>query len=377
MEIAFDAKRIFHNGTGLGNYSRTLVHNLSRMYPEHNLHLCTPELSDHAYALPFCEPPFNHLIPQGNTPGSWWRTMGMAKDLANSGIQLFHGLSNELPSGLASKKIASVVSIHDLLFLDFPGDYKWMDRQIYKHKFSKACERADKVIAISQATKEKIINYFQTPEEKVEVIYQAVNPFFAAESPEVLKTTVRSKWDLHYGFILFVSALSPRKNILGVLKALRMMKKPPTLVAVGQGSNKEAREYATKHNLPVVFTGSISNAELRALYQQCDLFIYPSLGEGFGIPVIEAMMSRAPVITSKISSMPEAAGDAAYLVDPYDSEDISHAIQLMLDKPELRDEFVQRGLEQIKNFTIEKCTEPVLKVYEQLVGNSEMKLVAV
>lgn len=347
------------------------------MYPAHNLHLCTPELSDHAYALPFCEPPFHHMVPQGKTPGSWWRTMGMAKDLANSGIQVFHGLSNELPSGLSSKKIASVVSIHDLLFLDFPGDYKWMDRQIYKHKFSKACERADKIIAISQATKDKIINYFQTPEEKVEVIYQAVNPFFAAESPEVLKTTVRSKWDLHYGFILFVSALSPRKNILGVLRALRMLKKPPTLVAVGQGNNKEAREYATKHKLPVVFTGSISNAELRALYQQCDLFIYPSLGEGFGIPVIEAMMSRAPVITSKISSMPEAAGDAAYLVDPYDPEDISHAIQLMLDKPELRDEFVQRGFEQIKNFTIEKCTAPVIKVYEQLVGDSKMELIAV
>jgi glycosyltransferase involved in cell wall biosynthesis len=212
MEIAFDAKRIFHNGTGLGNYSRTLVHNLSRMYPEHNLHLCTPELSDNTYALPFCDAPFNHMIPQGNTPGSWWRTMGMAKDLSSAGIQLFHGLINELPSGLAAKKIASVVSIHDLLFLDFPGDYKWMDRQIYKHKFSKACERADKVIAISQATKDKIINYFHTPEEKVEVIYQAVNPFYAAESPEVLKTTVRSKWDLHYGFILFVSALSPRKK---------------------------------------------------------------------------------------------------------------------------------------------------------------------
>jgi len=366
MNIAFDAKRVFHNSTGLGNYSRTLLTNLTTMHSDNEYFLCTPELSDHPFALNFCEAPYQHILPPKNTPGAWWRSLGIAKDLSKKNIQVFHGLSNELPAGLATRNIPSVVSMHDLLFMDFPGDYKWMDRQIYKHKFSKACERADKVIAISNATKDKLVNYFNVKEEKIEVIYQAVNPFYASESPDVLKTTVRAKWDIKEEFILFVSALSPRKNIMGLLKAMQTMKKPPLLVAVGYGNPKKARDFARKNKLPVIFTGSISNAELRALYQQAKIFIYPSLGEGFGIPIVEAMMSRTPIITSNISSMPEVAGHAALLVDPSHPESIGAAILQLWHDESLCNDLIKAGAEQMKKFSYEKCTEPVMKIYREL-----------
>jgi len=366
MNIAYDAKRVFHNSTGLGNYSRTLLTNLATMYSEHEYYLCTPELSDHPFALNYCEVPYRHIIPAKNTPGAWWRSLGIAKDLAKNNIQIFHGLSNELPAGLAARNIPSVVSMHDLLFMDFPGDYKWMDRQIYRHKFSKACERANKVIAISNATKDKLVNYFKVKEEKIEVVYQAVNPFYASESPQVLKTTVRAKWDIREEFILFVSALSPRKNIMGLLKALQTMKKPPLLIAVGYGNPKKAKEFARKNRIPVIFTGSISNAELRALYQQAKMFVYPSLGEGFGIPIVEAMMSRTPIITSNISSMPEVAGHAAILVDPNDPENIATAIRQLFDNEALCNDLINAGMEQMKKFSYEECTAPVMRIYEEL-----------
>jgi glycosyltransferase involved in cell wall biosynthesis len=374
INIAFDAKRVFHNHTGLGNYSRTLINNLVQMYPENNYLLATPSLTDHPYALPYLEPPFQHLLPGSKTPGSWWRSISMARDLAKEKVQIYHGLSNELPNGLKQKNIPQVVSIHDLLFIEFPGDYKWVDRKIYKMKFSAACEKADKIIAISHSTKSQIINHFDVPEEKVSVVYQAINPFFESSSPDVLKTTVRSKWEIKQEFGLFVSAYSPRKNLQGVLKAMKTMKRPPLLVVVGQGYTKPIKQYIAYNKLPVIFTGPISNAELRALYQQCSFFIYPSLGEGFGIPVVEAMMSGAPVITSNISSMPEAAGNAAYLIDPYEPEHIAQAMLEVMEDEFLREDLIHKGHYQATRFTSENCTEPVMKIYQELTGITQLKM---
>ena len=367
MHLAFDAKRIFHNSTGLGNYSRTTVQNLKTLFPENKYFLITPDISDHNYALPFLEKDYIVIKSSIKGAGALWRTLGVSSDLIKHNVHIYHGLSNELPAGLQSKRIRSVVTIHDLLFLDFPADYKWADRKIYRLKFQRACEKANKVIAISHATKEKIVDYFKIPEDKISVIYQAVNPFYSAESPEVIKATVRRKWDIHYGFMLFVSANSPRKNIMGVLKSLSLLKDIPPLVVVGPGKFTEAREYAKKHKLSVVFTGRISNAELRALYQQCALLIYPSLGEGFGIPIVEAMMSKAPVITSHLSSMPEAGGDAAYYIDPYDPDSIASGIMDLLDHPEKRDEHIQKSFAQVKQFEASKCTEPLVKLYQSLI----------
>jgi glycosyltransferase involved in cell wall biosynthesis len=367
MQIAFDAKRVFHNQTGLGNYSRTLISNLQELFPEHTYFLCTPEISENSYALPFSACPYEIITAGRKRPRVLWRSNGIIKDLKKHKIQIYHGLSNELPRAISDSGIRSVVTIHDLLFLDFPGDYKWTDRQIYKQKFEKACKNSDVIIAISLATKERIMHYFKVKEEKIKVVYQSVNPFFKNPSPNIILETVKKKWDLDCEFILFVSALSPRKNLMGLLKALALIPENIPLVVVGPGKYKSEQDFAVKHGIPVTFTGSVSNAELRALYRLSTLFVYPSLGEGFGIPIVEAMMSGTPVLTSGLSSMREAGGKAAEYADPFEEEDLAYKIKHLFHDVSYRNNMIQKGFEHIKIFEKEACTVPLMETYKELL----------
>lgn len=179
MNIAFDAKRAFSNSTGLGHYSRTLIRSLSEFFPEHEYFLCAPKLSNrfdvanlkHTYAV----------TPQ-HFPSSVftavWRSSWVKKDLQQLKIDLYHGLSNEIPMGIEKTGIKSVVTIHDLIFERFPGQYNKIDVQIYRKKFRYACKHADRIIAISEQTKNDIIQFYKIPENKITVCYQSCNEAF-------------------------------------------------------------------------------------------------------------------------------------------------------------------------------------------------------
>ena len=178
MNIGFDAKRAYHNRTGLGHYSRTLVNSLSQYYPEHQYYLFNPKPSS---LFKIDGNNIHEVLPQnfaGKLFPSAWRSSWVKKDLQRIGIDLYHGLSHEIPIGIQHTGIKSVVTIHDLVHERYPEQYNPVDIKIYTKKFRNACEHAHKVIATSRQTKEDIIEFYKTPEEKIVVCYQSCNPAF-------------------------------------------------------------------------------------------------------------------------------------------------------------------------------------------------------
>jgi glycosyltransferase involved in cell wall biosynthesis len=178
MELGFDAKRLFCNFTGLGNYSRTLLKNLAKYYPEHDFHLYTPGIRHNSDTNPFLEEQtYNVHLPDGRFK-KLWRSWSVVNDMQKDRIELFHGLSHEIPLRIRKTGIRSVVSIHDLIFKIYPETYPVLDRKIYDLKFGYACRNADRIIAISESTKRDIIKFYKIDEGRIDVSYQACNPLF-------------------------------------------------------------------------------------------------------------------------------------------------------------------------------------------------------
>jgi len=332
MNIGFDAKRLYNNYTGLGNHSRTTIDILTDYFHENAYFLYTPkikqnEISDHYLNKEYCKT----IMPQGFLKGGIWRTFGLSKDINRENIDLFHGLSNELPVGL---KVPSVVTIHDVAFRTFPDMYHWIDRQIYDLKWKYACENADRIIAISECTKRDIIKYYDVKPEKIDVVYQPVAPRFYELQDESRNTDG--------DFMLYVGSINSRKNLLGVVKAIEMLPKdlqiPLIVVGGGRGYKAEVQKYIAEHHLEQLIqfpSKRIDDSELHNLYCKAKVFVYPSFYEGFGLPVVEALLSGCPVVTSNVSSLPEAGGPYSLKVNPTSIDDISQKIQQVLTDTEL------------------------------------------
>lgn len=331
MKIGFDAKRIFFNSTGLGNYSRTLVSNYRQYVQQENLFLFTQR------ETPKIDINFDvkgyHVIKGPNH--IFWRFKGITQEIEKHKINLYHGLSNELPMGIQDiGKLKKVVTIHDLIFMKFPEFYSLSDRYIYHEKSKRACRSADSIIAISESTKQDIIAFYGIPDKKIEVLYQACDDvFYSVEGnssglPELIKKAKRP-------YFLFVGSHSKRKNLISVIKALAEIPESirPLLVISGSELPQKAKlnNLISNHQLQrdIVFLGFIDNLSLKAVYENAAFLIYPSLYEGFGLPIVEAMLSGTQVVTSNISSMPEAALGGAHLIDPLSLNDIkSHILNV-------------------------------------------------
>lgn len=383
MNIGFDAKRAFHNTTGLGNYSRTLIAGLAQFYPQHQYFLFNPKPSKK-----FSKPPFENVhevLPGGfvsKTLSSLWRSKWVVKDLQKAGIQLYHGLSHEIPVGIEKTSIPSVVTIHDLIFERYPEQFSKIDVQIYRKKFRYACQHANRIIAISKQTKQDIVEMYGIDAGKIDICYQSCDPAFAQQVDEKKKELIRKKFDLPSSFFLYVGSIIERKNLLNICKALQLMPELPVpLVVIGDGKayKNEVKAYIAKHNLVhrVIFlseTHAVGKdaSTLAAIYQMSLALIYPSFFEGFGIPVLEALWSRVPVITSATSCLPETGGDAALYVDPSSAEQIARAMQSVYTDASLREQMIAKGLQHAQNFTLENCTKQVMDVYKKLVNGGSI-----
>lgn len=372
LRFGYDAKRLFNNFTGLGNYSRTLLKNLSYYYPDHAYFLFSPKIERKADTKFFTssasfspQAPLRYARPL-------WRTYTIRYALKRHKIQLYHGLSNELPIGIHSTKIKSVVTIHDLVFKQRPEYYPWLDRKIYDFKFRYACEHADSIVAISESTKTDIVNFYGIAPKKIKVIYQSCDERFLQEKSPKLIEQILAKYNLPAEFMLYVGTISERKNLMGIVQAMAQL--PPSmripLVVIGQGKEykNQVLEFLNKENLQdrVIFT-QVSNDDLPAIFQKARIFLYPSRVEGFGIPVIEALFSRTPVISSNVSSLPEAAGPASWLVDPEDPSQITAGIERILGDDAFRQNMVKVGLEYAQNFRGEVVTEEMMDLYTDLL----------
>jgi glycosyltransferase involved in cell wall biosynthesis len=373
FKIGFDAKRLFNNYTGLGNYSRTLVKNLATYYPEHSYFLFSPSLKDNEETHNFLNSPFYNVCSPKHGPKAYWRSIGVKKALKKYQIQLYHGLSHEIPLGIQKTGIKSVVTIHDLVFKKYPELYQPIDRRIYDLKFSYACKHADKIIAISESTKQDIIKYYETPPEKIEVIYQSCHERFMQEKSEKILDQISQKYQLPQNFLFYVGSIIERKNLLGIVKAIQQLpsdlKLPLVVVGKGMAYKSVVQKYIVKNGMEkwVKFV-EVDPEDLPAFYQKASIFIYPSIYEGFGIPVLEALFSQTPVITSNVSSLPEAGGPHSCLIDPNKPEEIAHGIQTILTDEDLRKKMIQKSFEYAQMFQGDKLTAQLLNLYQKVIA---------
>jgi glycosyltransferase involved in cell wall biosynthesis len=370
MKIGFDAKRAYLNRSGLGNYSRTLISQLCLRFPENEYFLFHP--GGEAVALNF--PPAKSITVNPSSFlnrkfSSYWRSVSQGSDIAKQGIDLFHGLSNELPLDIRKSGAVSVVTVHDLIFLRYPGLYKFTDRLIYKSKFYQSCKRADAVVAISEQTKTDIIEFLGIEPAKVHVVYQGCNPLFYNSADEKTCELIRKKYGLPENYILYVGTIEERKNLLQLVKAKHIYGIGNPLVVVGGHTPymNRVQEYIGQNKMTdVMFLRNIQQEELPVFYQMADLFVYPSSFEGFGIPILEALNSGTPVVTGKGGCLEETGGENSLYVNPLDPEEIADAIKRILSDANLRERMTAAGKQHALNFREERTAGEMMKLYLSL-----------
>lgn len=371
MRIAFDAKRIVANGTGLGSYGRTLINALAVERPTDQFLLYAPDQGRDDLRCQIIERPNVSLVYPSRKPfpfyKSYWRSKGIVKQLQHDGIDVFHGLSGELPIGLKAAGIRGIVTIHDLIFLRHPAFYHWIDTKIYARKFHQTLREADRIIAISECTKRDILYYGDFPADRIDVIYQSCGTRFAEKASETFKQKVKEKYQLPERFLLFVGTIEVRKNALLAVKALRQLPDDLSLVLVGRPTDyvKTLLSYIKQNGLQhrVCFLHGVPNEDLPSVYQQAEAFVYPSRYEGFGIPIIEAIQSGLPVVAATGSCLEEAGGPDCLYVHPDDAEGMAKAVLSAIKE---RKERVERSREYIRRFENQNVAQQVLKEYSRL-----------
>jgi len=369
MRIGYDAKRLFSNFTGLGNYSRTLVQRIYQQYPQNQYFLYSPKITKHRRTNYFLDNQFKVISPKFGFKNIWRQT-GIAKRFSKDQLDIYHGLSAELPQIPKQTNTKTVVTIHDLLWRTFPKQYAAVDRNIYDKKAKYACQQADQIIAISQQTKRDIIASYGIDEEKVEVIYQGYSPIFDHLHTTEERESITTAHGLPKQYLLYVGSIIERKNVLKILKALPFLKGVPPLVIIGGGSGRyynSVKHLSNKLGKQVIWLKDVPFSQFPAIYQGAAMMIYPSIAEGFGIPIVEALASETPVITSNHSCLPEAAGQESIRLDVVEPETIAQAIDRLLVDSSKRKRMIAAGKTHVKKFSNEQHAKHVMFTYRQML----------
>jgi glycosyltransferase involved in cell wall biosynthesis len=377
MKIGYDAKRAFNNKSGLGNYSRNLIKHIIKNNPTEDYYLFSSETE--RYKLQdFIEKKSNiHLIgPQGfwaREFPAWWRSYSISKVANNLKLDIYHGLSSELPLNSDQMHAKKIVTVHDLIFMRYPEFYNPADSKMYTLKTKKSCLLADAVVAVSEQTKSDLIELLDIPKEKIHVIYQSCDENFF--HPHDFTTNDHSPEKLlPEEYILYVGTVEQRKNLLALIKAIHELDKTMkvNLVVVGKETTyaKEVSSYVEKFGLEkrVIFMKSINNSLMPLIYRKAKAFVYPSLYEGFGIPILEALASKVPVITSRGGCFPESAGPGSIFVEPNNEDELADAIRLVLGDENKRQEMISIGYNYAQQFTPEICAYNMFNLYKKICG---------
>lgn len=371
MNIGFDAKRAFNNLTGLGNYSRTLISGLAEHFPDNRYVLFTPSIRLHPFQN---QQNISIVKPEGlHQYLKWyWRSFFLSAEQKKAGLQIYHGLSNELPFGKSAETVKQIVTIHDLIFLKYPQYYPFVDRRIYETKVRHSCEVADKIIAISEQTKRDIVAWLPDVENKIEVVYQGCGARFQKPIQQDELIQVKKELALPEKYILYVGAIAERKNILTLVKAYAQIahETDAHLVLAGDGGSykEQVKKLVQKFGLEnrVCFIESIESEDMPALYRLASLFVYPSIYEGFGIPIIEALFSEVPVITTQGGCFPEAGGPHSHYVDTSNIDALAQAIREVLINQSLREKRIQEGKNYVQKFRSDVVAKRMMEVYREL-----------
>jgi glycosyltransferase involved in cell wall biosynthesis len=375
MKIGFDAKRAYQNFTGLGNYSRDLIEHLIKNYSENEYILFAPKDSENS-RLDFLNKFDNTytVFPQNKLNKTFkglWRTINMEKSIIKNDVDIYHGLSNEIPR-VKNKKIPYIVTIHDLIFKRFPRNYRSIDRKTYNIKYKYAVKHADLTIAISEQTKEDIVEFYNIKPETIKVIYQTCHENFRKKYSNEAIEIAKTKFKLPKEFILNVGTIETRKNLISIINAMSVMKIDVPLVVVGKKTQymnflKIQMKKINFDSKKILFLEDVSIDELPIIYSLSSLFLYPSLFEGFGIPILEALYCKTPVISSKGSCFQEAGGDFSKYIDSENKEEFAFQIEECLTNNKLRESMIKEGLKHAENFQPNKISKQLIDVYESLV----------
>ena len=374
LTIGYDAKRAVSNGTGLGNYCRTLLNDLGTIDTTDSFRLYVPDLGrddlrsqlDMPRNMSFVTPA-NKLVKPLR---SLWRIKGIVNDLKRDSVDIYHGLTGELPLGLSEAGIKSVVTIHDLIFMRCPEYYNPVDVAIYKWKFRNTCKQADRIIAISECTRRDIMELGEIDDSRIDVVYQSCDTRFRQQVSPEQKQDVRARYSLPKRYVLFVGTIEERKNALLAAQALPYLSDEIHLVLVGRQTAyaKTITSFARQNGLAnrIHMLSGVPTSDLYAIYQQAECFVYPSRYEGFGIPVIEAIQSRLPVIACTGSCLEEAGGPDNVYVDPDEPQEMAMAIKSITDNPDAARQIVTRSLDYIRRFENGNVAQEMLNVYRSL-----------
>ncbi|MDH3649509.1 MAG: glycosyltransferase family 4 protein [Saprospiraceae bacterium] len=367
MRVGFDAKRLFFNDTGLGVYSRLLVRQLATKYPSHQYILFSANAQKSAYYRHFSD-----LDIVGNSLPVY-RSWRMSSDIHRTNCDVFHGLSHELPLGLKKTRVKSIVTIHDLIFEHYPDLYPFIDRTIYRWKWKHSCHFADIVIAVSEQTKRDLIELYRIDETRIRVIPPMFSDQFDRAVSVSDKIKASQEHNLPEEFFLFVGSITRRKNLIIIIEAMSKLQageRLPLLVIGSHGDDyKNVLSQISKYGLRdwVHFLSAIENEQLHIFYKLARALIYPSLFEGFGIPIVESLRCGTPVITSSISSMPEAAGPGALYIDPNDSDALAQHM-LAIRQHSTYEVLSTAGQKHVEQFSPDNVGKQVLDLYQELLS---------
>ena len=369
MRICLDISPAVHRRAGLGRYAQELTAALLAIDTE-NEYVAFYNRPSEAQI----DPPLDRLSHlTTNLPNKPWRMSVLLAQLARipqdrlfPGVDLFHATDHLLPR---LSRVRSVFTLHDLVFRFYPETHMPLNRWFLTLMMPHFLRAADMVIAVSECTKRDAMRLYGLDEAKIRVIYEGVDPRFRSADPETIEA-VRARYGLPERFILSVGTIEPRKNLTTLLEAYRTLRDRGSdfkLVIVGrkgwlyEGFFRRLRELGLEGE--VVFPGFVPDEDLPALYSAAELFVFPSLYEGFGLPPLEAMACGTPVITSNTSSLPEVMGEAGILVEPRDVRALAEAMERVLTDKGKGREMKGKGLQQAAKFSWEKAARETMEVY--------------
>jgi glycosyltransferase involved in cell wall biosynthesis len=374
VRIGFNAQIISNVDAGVGNYARNLLMHLVNAAPKHEFYIFGSDQYLGELQIPGAYIVPTHQSVHGSFRRILWEQLILPFKTKRHHLDVMVYPDHTAP--ILIKSCPLMITVHDLAFLALPEAFPSSTR-IYKTlALQRSVERVDKIIAVSETTKKECLRLLDVPESKIEVIYRGLESHLKQIHDQSYLAKIRNKLHLHQKFILFVGTLEPRKNIVRLLQAYSLLKKSREidhrLVIVGQKGwlftdiFKEIDRLTLNNDVHLL--GYVGQDDLVALYNLAEVFIYPSLYEGFGLPPLEAMACGCPVITSNISSLPEITGDAALLVDPYDIEALSDAMFQVVHNIDCRELLREKGFQRVKEFVWQRTAHEMLKVIDEL-GN--------
>ena len=367
VRIGIDARKL--HDFGIGTYIRNLLRQLARLDRETEFVVfCRPGDREALTSLGENFRP----VPERSANYSVAEQLSIPLALRREGITLFHAPHYVLPPLVRCR---SVVTIHDCIHLMFPQYLpSRLALQYARTSIALAARRAARVMTVSESSKRDILRFVDVKPEKIDVIYNAYDERFTIEPREEDVVRVRERYQLHDEFVLYAGNVKPHKNLERLIDAFDLVRKRGLdhlkLVMIGDDISKYTalRRAVHQHQLHkyVRFLGYLPEETLAVMYRLAGVFVFPSLYEGFGLPPLEAMASGTPVVTSNVSSLPEVAGDAAVLVDPYDALSIADGIHRVLTDETLRRDLRKKGVARAGMFSWEASVRRVHKIYMQI-----------